>query len=109
MDTTESSTIRIIAEESGKRPEDIHIQDTLLADLGIDGDDAWAVLERLHDELGVDFSKLNFSSYFRSEPCFKGLVYYYKRLKGQDQHVASGKNPITVGSLVEAGSNGYWS
>ena len=103
-----SSTIRIIAEETCKDLNSINLDDTLLGDLGVDGDDAWSIIERLHDENGVDFSKLEFLRHFRSEPCFKSPIYFFKRAKGQDRHVASGKTPITVGQLVEASSNGYW-
>ena len=108
MESSASNIIRIIADEACKERDDISLDDTLLGDLGVDGDDAWSIIERLHDEIGVDFSKFDFARHFRSEPCFKGPIYFFKRVAGQDRHMASGKAPITVGQLVEASTNGYW-
>ena len=108
MDKSEELTIRIIAEESGKKLECVSMEATLLGDLGLDGDDAWSVIERLHNENGVNFSEFNFSEHFRSEPCFKSPIYFFKRVSGLDHHAAAGKIPITVSQMAKASINGYW-
>lgn len=54
----ETAVFELIATESGTRQERVSLASTLLGDLGIDGDDAWEVLEGLHRKFGVDFSEL---------------------------------------------------
>ena len=104
----ERDVIELIAEESGKGKDQISSSSTLLADLGIDGDDAWEILERLHGKYEVDFSEFEFEKHFRNEPCFKGPIYLFRKLKYRDEHMAARKVPITVASLIEACEKRAW-
>lgn len=103
-----TEVFELIATESGTRKERVSLASTLLGDLGIDGDDAWEVLEGLHRKFGVDFSEFEFQRHFRNEPCFKGISYLYRKLKYQDEHLAAGKEPVTVGQLVNACEKKVW-
>ena len=100
--------IKIVAEKSGKPASSISESSTLLGDLGLDGDDAWEVIERCHDKYNVDFSSFYFSKHFRNEPCFKGIVYFYRKIKYKDEHIASKKEPVTVSQLIKSCESGSW-
>lgn len=100
--------LKILAEESGKQLESINLNDCLLGDLGIDGDDAWEVFERCHTDFGLDISEFEFLRYFRTEPCLKSPSYYVRKLKFKDEHLAARKQPIEVQQLIAACENGYW-
>jgi len=108
MTQLERDVIDIVAEESGKRKNQISLDSTLLDDLGVDGDDAWELLERLHERYKVDFSEFEFMRHFRNEPCLKGPTYLIRKLKYQDEHTAAGKTPITVAALVAACEKRAW-
>ena len=100
--------LKILAEESGKQLESINLNDCLLGDLGIDGDDAWEVFERCHKDFGLDISGIEFLRYFRTEPCFKSPSYFVRKFKLKDEHLAAQKQPIKVEQLIEACENGHW-
>ena len=101
--------ITIIISEEGDVPiRKVLKESTLLGDLNIDGDDAWEIFLRCHDEYGLDLSDFDFHLYFRNEPCLKGLVYLYRKIKYRDEHIAAQKVPITVMQLIDACKKGKW-
>ncbi len=104
----ENEVINMLSKETGLPVSQINLNSTLLGDLGIDGDDAWAIFEYCHEKYGLDLSAFDFNEYFRNEPCTKGLVYLYRKLKYKDEHVASKKAPIKVSKLIEACTTGVW-
>ncbi len=108
MTQLESDVIEIVAEESGRQKSQVSLDSTLLDDLGVDGDDAWELLERLHERYKVNFSEFEFMRHFRNEPCFKGPIYLFRKLKYPDEHIAAGKIPITVAALVAACEKRAW-
>ncbi|RCU50575.1 DUF1493 family protein [Corallincola holothuriorum] len=98
----------IVSNETDISIEKLNEKSTLLGDLNIDGDDAWEVFEQCHSKFQLDLTNFEFNKYFRSEPCFKGLVYLYRKLKYRDEHIAANKLPITVEKLINACKKGRW-
>jgi hypothetical protein len=102
----QDKVLKILARETSLPASEIELESTLLGDLKIDGDDAWAVLEKCSEQLNLDLSDFNFNDYFRSEPCLKGFLYIYRKLKYRDEHVASQKSKLTVAGLIKACERG---
>lgn len=100
--------IELISKETGYPTSNIHENSTLLGDIGLDGDDAWDVLENCHEKYGLKLDNFDFQRYFRNEPCFKGLIYLYRKLKYKDEHLASNKVAITIADLAKACELGEW-
>ena len=94
--------IKMISEESGIPYTTISYDSSLLGDLGIDGDDAWELFERAEREFNLDLSAFHFQKHFRDEPCYKGLLYYIRKMVNRDEHLAAGKSEITVSMFIEA-------
>lgn len=108
MNQLDNEVVELIAAESGTRKDKVALSSTLLGDLGIDGDDAWELLESLNERFGVDFSEIEFKRHFRNEPCFKGLFYLFRKLKYRDEHLAAKKEPITVAQIMNACEKKAW-
>ena len=104
----ETEVINLLSEESGIPASEISIHSSLLGDLGIDGDDAWDVFEKCHEKYSLDLTNFDFQAHFRNEPCFKGVVYLFRKLKYKDEHLAAKKEAITVAALVSACESGVW-
>ncbi len=98
----------IVSNEANVSLEKVTENSTLLVDLKVDGDDAWEVFEQCHDKFKLDLTDFDFNQHFRSEPCFKGLVYLYRKMKYHDEHIAANKIPITVKQLISACKKGKW-
>ncbi|MBU2892275.1 DUF1493 family protein [Colwellia sp. D2M02] len=98
----------IVSNEAGISFESIMDNSTLLGDLKIDGDDAWEIFEQCRSKFQLDLTSFDFNKHFRSEPCFKGLMYLFRKVKYRDEHIASNKVPITVKQLINACKNGKW-
>jgi len=98
--------IEILSIESGVPLSKISDNSTLLGDLNIDGDDAWSLLQECNSRFNLDLKDFNFDTYFRNEPCFKGIKFYYRKIKYRDEHIAANKIPITVKQLITACRNG---
>ena len=97
---------QIVSIESGVSLNNISGNSTLLGDLKIDGDDAWAVFEQCHDKFKLDLSDFEFNKYFRTEPCLKGFGYLYRKIQYRDEHIAANKIPITIKQLIAACKKG---
>lgn len=74
----------------------------ILHDLGIAGDDAWELLEKLNRRFGTDFSRMSFTSYFPNET--EALGVHWAKLLG----FRSSFRPITVGHLEKVIDRGVW-
>jgi len=106
--TLENEVINLIVEETLLPLSKISLNSTLLGDLGIDGDDAWEVFEKCHGKFHLDLSEFEFQRYFRNEPCFKGPLYLWRKIKYGDEHIAAQKEPVTVSMLINACTSGAW-
>ncbi len=103
-----NEVIDLISTESGHPKSEISDSSTLLGDLGIDGDDAWEVFEKCNEKFGLDLTNFEFRRYFRNEPCYKGIIYLFRKLKFKDEHIAAKKQPITVAELIWACKSRVW-
>ena len=99
---------QIVSNKTGIPQKQITENLTLLGDLKIDGDDAWEIFEQCQNKLNLDLTDFDFNKYFRSEPCFKGISYLYRKIKYSDEHIAANKKPITVKQLIAACKKGKW-
>ena len=101
--------IKLIVSNEGNVPLcNVTETSTLLGDLKIDGDDAWEIFEQCELKFELDLTNFIFKKYFRNEPCLKGAVYFYRKFKYRDEHIAAKKEPITVKQLIDACKNGKW-
>ncbi|WP_420591570.1 DUF1493 family protein [Bacterioplanoides sp.] len=97
-----SAVIRLLSKHSGKPASQINLNSTLLADLGIDGDDAWELFEQAHQDFKLDLSQFQFEKHFRNEPCHKGFIYHLRKFRFGDVYKASQKTKITVAMFINA-------
>jgi len=100
--------VQMLSIESGIPLENIFERSSLLGDLKIDGDDAWNVIEQCSERFNLDLTEFDFNEYFRCEPCFKGIIYYWRKVKYRDEHIAANKTPITVEQLITICRVGKW-
>src|SRR6266567_9076321 len=82
--------IKLIADQSGVKPEQISLETRLNLDLSIDGDDAAELLELYSEAFGVDMTGFQWSKYFRDEPHWLNFWQWIPGLRG------SNREPITV-------------
>ena len=104
----ENEILELVSRESGVPISKISLNSTLLGDIGLDGDDAWEVFESCHEKHGLDLTNFEFQRHFRNEPCFKGFIYLFRKLKHKDEHIAAKKEAITVARLIESCESGKW-
>ena len=71
-------------------------------DLSIAGDDAFELLERIHEECGTSFRELDFEQYFPNET--DSLFYHILHFFGWQWK----KKTMTVGDLLKAVEAGNW-
>ena len=102
----QDKVLKILAHEAQLPIDSILMDHTLLGDLKIDGDDAWEVFESCHEQLNLDLQNLKFTDYFSPEPCYKGFLYIFRKLKYKDEHLARKKKHFTVAQLVDACERG---
>jgi acyl carrier protein len=76
----------------------------LLHDLGIDADDAAAILTAFSEKFSVDLSSFPFSMHFGSE-ADAGFRWIVRRIRGRD---AIRLRPVTVQDLVDSANLGRW-
>jgi len=98
----------IVSNEANVALDKVTDSSTLLGDLKVDGDDAWEIFEQCHDKFKLDLTGFDFNKYFRCEPCLKGFIYIYRKIKYREEHIAAKKIPITVSQLIAACKNGKW-
>ncbi|MEJ2591182.1 MAG: DUF1493 family protein [Candidatus Thiodiazotropha sp.] len=108
MNQLETDVIEFIAAESGTRKDQVGLNSTLLGDLGIDGDDARELLESFSERFGVDVSEFEWQWHFRNEPCIKGIIYLFRKLRYRDEHLAAKKEPVTVAQIMNACEKKMW-
>ncbi len=99
-DDIKNRIIKIISETHGNRPESINLTTDLCRDLGIDGDDAVELFERLSDEFKIDFSTMQWGRHFGPEGFnpFSMLTRSFWRKE----------IPITLQDLINSAINGEW-
>ena len=113
VDTDFNEVAEFIEQETGFPRECIHPTTTLLADIGLDGDDAEKFLLAFGKRFGVALERLNFGRHFGGEG-FAGAsvlaipINLILQLFGRDIHKQSGLVPICVEQLVQAVRSKQW-
>gem|GEM_PF-3742690 len=85
-------------------PQDyqVTVDARLVEDLKLDGDDAVYALLEISKKCSMDVSGFDSTRYFRSEPTLLSLLPFLPSQKKR----AEPKQPLTVGTLIEAARNG---
>ena len=101
--TLEKKIKQLVAQETEVRVEKLALETRLLEDLGVDGDDAFELLEKYSETFKVDFSKFQFSKYFGQEAGLDILsIFFYLFFPS---HIPQSE-PLTIQDLVDAANIG---
>jgi hypothetical protein len=87
-----------------KSKGNISLEQRLLQDLGIHGDDASELLLDLSSQFGVDLTALNFEKHFRPEPNLFSVL----RLPSVKRREHAEKTPVSIRDLIVAANTGKW-
>jgi acyl carrier protein len=96
--------LSIVSRRSGIPAAKLSLEQRLLQDLGIDGDDASELLLDLSGQFGVDLTALNFEKHFRPEPNLFSVL----RSPLVKQKERADKIPVTIRDLIVAANTGKW-
>lgn len=96
--------LSIVSRRSGIPAAKLSLEQRLLQDLGIDGDDATELLLDLSREFGVDLNALKIEKHFRSEP----NLFSVWRSPSVKRKEYSEKTPVTIHDLIVAANTGKW-
>lgn len=100
----EEQVKRFIAEQTCTRIEKLSLKTELLEDLGVDGDDAFELLQRFSEEFKVDLSTFQFDQYFGSEGGADLFVLLASIIFGKNNNLKS----VTIEDLVSAALAKRW-
>lgn len=95
--------IAFVSGESGIDEKDLHLESRLFHDLGIDGIDAYDLLDKYSLKYKVSLSELPHHDYFNVETGIS-LIATIKRIFGKTY--MSNKKPLTILDLVDGVING---
>lgn len=93
----------IFLEQAGLKPDELFSNSRLEQDCGVTGDDAWELLEAIHEKFGTDLSDLDFEQYFRGEA--EGLL---SPLLNRSREKHRRAFPVTVGHIFQVVEKGKW-
>jgi hypothetical protein len=99
--TTRVAVVSIV-QSITSRSDDIGNDTRLFHDLGIAGDDAAELFDKIAEEFGTRLDGLDFAKYFQNES--EALLYRIAELVGY----RSRKPPLTFGHLVRVVETGSW-
>jgi hypothetical protein len=94
----------VVSRFTGKHPSSLALDDRLLQDLGVDGDDAAEILIALSRDLNVDMSALVIEKHFRPEPDCLNIL----RTPASRRTELTRNIPVRIRDLVLAVENGKW-
>jgi hypothetical protein len=100
----EEEILQVVSDKTGVPTHRLALQDRLLQDLKIDGDDAADLLINLATAHRVDMSGLDFTKHFRPEP---NLLSILRKSSTKKRELAQ-KVPVTIKDLVQAVYAGKW-
>jgi hypothetical protein len=101
---SKSAVLAIVSRFTGKPPSSLDLEDRLLQDLGVDGDDAVEILIALSRDLNADMSALVVEKYFRPEPDITTVF----RSRAKVRAELAEKIPVRIRDLVLAVDTGRW-
>jgi len=96
--------IAVVSRKTGIPVSRLSLNNRLLHDLGVDGDDAAELFLELERVFGLDLGSFRGERYFRSEP---HLFNIFRRPSAQRMDI-EGKVPVTISDLVDAVEHGRW-
>src|SRR5690349_11119641 len=108
MNMDDSVTQRVmlfVSKTAGVNIDQLNPDTTLFADIGLDGADAWELMDAFGREFNVNLSDFEFDDYFGPEGIWFGpwiIVTVIRRLLVGEPHVAARKRPISIRDLVLA-------
>jgi len=94
----------IISRKTGIPISKLSLQQRLLQDLGIDGDDAAEVFIELSKVCAINLDTLQLEKYFRPEPNLFSVL----RLPSSRRAELEEKLPVTIADLIHALDRGRW-
>jgi hypothetical protein len=103
-DDHERAVLNAVSRKTGIPVYRLSLEDRLLQDLGIDGDDAAELLMDVSRAHGLDLSGLEFDRHFRSEPSLFSIFRY----PSAKQRELAEKAPITIADMIRAVRAGRW-
>jgi acyl carrier protein len=89
---------QILWDLHGDRPERVSLKSDLFADLGIDGDDAVEVFQRIEEKFEIDFSLMKWERHFGPEAGFNPFVLLLPSWRWWQRE----RVPVTVEDLITA-------
>ena len=113
LDELEMAVRQFVVEQAAGPSETIHLDTTLLGDLGVTGDDAYDFFIAFAERFNVDMSSLDLSLHFDAEggtvcdlmKCIAAWI----RDPAATPETRSGHIPIRVRDLIDAARCGKWS
>ena len=101
--TTKQKLEAIFIEQTGLKADELFPDSRLEQDCGVTGDDAWELLEAIHDKFGTDFTELEFSQHFYQE----GEVFFSSLCNpAREKHRKA--FPVTIGHIFRIVESGKW-
>ena len=93
----------IFLAQTGLKACELYPDSRLEQDCGVTGDDAWELIEAIHNQFGTDFSELALDQYFRQEGegLFSSL---FNRFRAKHRKAF----PVTIGHLFTVVEAGKW-
>jgi hypothetical protein len=104
MDNKEQRVFDLVSRKTGLPISSLSLQQRLLQDLGVDGDDAAELLSELANDHKIDLRNLDFGKHFRPEPHMLTVF----RLPSTTKRELAEKIPVTIADLVLAVRTGSW-
>jgi len=113
IDTQFRAVAQFIEHETGFPQARVQASTTLLADVGLDGEDAEKFFLAFGKHFGVALAKLNLSRHFGGEGFIGGAAVALplklaQSMLGKGIHEQSGLKPICVEQLVQAVKSKSW-
>lgn len=100
---TQKQLQAIFREQARLQEDELFPGARLEHDCGITGDDAWELLEAIHEKFGTDFSSMDFAQHFHGEG--EGLL---SALLNPARERARKAYPVTVGHIYKVVEAGKW-
>ena len=102
------SVIDLISDHTGIKKSKLTEESTLGRDIGLDGDDAVELFEKLKNKFDVDFSALNMDEYFAPEHDLWGMKNLFNKLFRKEKFIDREEKEIRISDIVNAIKKGYW-
>lgn len=96
--------VKILSIECGVPLKKITLSSSVMRDLGIDGLDAWELMERLKQEFFIEMSEVDYEPYFGDEAGYNPIRLLSERLRQTAEKIPE----ITVADLLHVILDRRW-